>query len=82
MEIKKLGNNGFFWNVLGGGLNAGQASFLLILISRKYDLSTAGLVTIAYAFAVFFQGIGKYGIRNFQVTDMRDEYSFCDYRKS
>ncbi len=82
MEIKKLGNNGFFWNVLGGGLNAGQASFLLILISRKYDLSTAGLVTIAYAFAVFFQGIGKYGIRNFQVTDMREEYGFGDYLKS
>ena len=70
------------WNAIAGGLNAGQASLLLVFVSRKYDLSTAGIITIAYAYGVFFQGIAKYGMRNFQVTDMRDEYSFCDYRKS
>lgn len=68
--------------MVAGGLNAGQTSLLLIFISRKYDLSTVGIVSIAYAYANFFQSIGKYGVRNFQVTDIREEYSFWDYRKS
>ncbi len=50
-------------------MNACQAAFLLIFVARSYSIETAGVVTIGYALGVLLMAAGKYGIRNFQVTD-------------
>lgn len=67
------------WNAVGGAFSAGQAAIILIFISHKLGLTIAGMVTIAYAVANLFMSVCKYGIRNYQVTDVKDRFAFSDY---
>lgn len=67
------------WNAIGGMLNAGQSAVVLIFVSHNLGIFAAGTVTIAYAVANLFLSMGKYGVRNYQVTDQEEKYSFGDY---
>lgn len=67
------------WNAVGGALNAGQAAIVLIFISHKLGIVTAGMVTIAYAIANLFLSVSRYGVRNYQVTDVKENFTFADY---
>ena len=69
----------FWWNALGGAISAGQSAILLIFISHRIGITTAGIVTISYAVANVFSSIARYGMRNYQVTDHNNKYSFGDY---
>lgn len=76
---KASARSGAVWNTIGGTLNAGQSAIILIFISHKLGIVTAGIITIAYAVANLFLAMGKYGMRNFQVTDTNDNFLFGDY---
>lgn len=78
-DVKTSKRSGVIWNSAGGMFNAGQAAIILIFISYKLGLTVAGIVTIAYAVANLFLSICKYGVRNYQVTDVKDRFSFGDY---
>lgn len=71
--------SGVIWNSVGGMFNAGQAAIILVFVSYKLGLTVAGMVTISYAVASLFLSLGRYGIRNFQVTDVRNRFAFSDY---
>lgn len=68
-----------FWNSIGGMLNAGQSAIILIFVSYKIGITIAGMLTIAYAIASLLLSVCKYGVRNFQVTDTKEEFCFGDY---
>lgn len=70
---------GVFWNTLGGIFNAGQSALILVFVSYSLDVTVSGLVSIAFATANLFMSLAKYGVRNFQVTDARADFSFGDY---
>lgn len=74
--------NAFFWNMMGSMLMAFQSVAMLIILTRTVDISVSGIFSIAYADATLLLTIGKYGIRNFQISDIKNEYSFEDYRIS
>lgn len=61
------------------GFNALQSSVILFSIARNKELSEAGIVTIGFALAAFFTIIARFGVRNYQVTDVHEEHSFTDY---
>lgn len=82
MNENRYKRKSFLWNAFGGGLVAFQSAALLFLAARFYDQETAGVVSIAYALAVFVYSIGRYGMRSFQATDVLYQYSFRDYFKS
>ena len=67
------------WNAIGGAANACQSAIILIFISHKLGILVAGIVTIAYAVANLFMSMAKYGMRNYQVTDVNERFSFKDY---
>lgn len=67
------------WNSIGGALNAGQVAIMLIFVSYKMGHIISGMITISYAIANLFMSVGKYGIRNYQVTDVEEVHSFGDY---
>ncbi len=73
---------GFIWNMAGSMLMAFQSVIFLVILTRTVDLTTTGVFTIAYANANLFINIGKYGMRNYQVSDVKDEYNFQEYLKS
>ncbi len=66
-------------NAVGGGVAACQCAFLLIVVSRWQSVRMAGIITIGYAVANLALSICNYGVRNFQVTDLSEKYSFRVY---
>ena len=63
-------------------LFAFQSVIMLMILTRVLGLRDAGIFTIAYANANLFLTIGKYGIRGFQVSDVRRQFSFWEYARS
>lgn len=77
--LKRQDAGNFLWNAVGGVLNAGQSVFLLIVITRVCGLEAAGIFSIAFATGNLFLYLGNYGVRNYQVSDLSEKYSFPDY---
>lgn len=69
----------YFWNTSAAMLNAFQTVVILMLISRIDPVIDAGVFTIAFAIGNLMMTIGKYGIRQFQVSDVAEKYSFKEY---
>lgn len=70
----------YLWNMIANFLFAFQSVLLLMVLTRVVDLNESGIFTIAYANASLFLLIGKYGVRNYQVSDIGFKNSFSDYR--
>ena len=63
-------------------LMAFQSVIMLMILTRTLGLVEAGIFTIAYANANLFLTIGKYGMRYFQVSDVKNQFTFAEYRVS
>lgn len=70
------------WNTIAGMIKAGQSAIILIFVSRLMGINEAGIFTIAYAVANMALTFAMYGVRTFQVTDIKKKYSFSDYFSS
>lgn len=82
MESNNVTKDSFIWNMIGSMLMAFQSVILLMILTRTIGLVESGIFTIAYANANLFLTIGKYGMRNFQVSDIKGEFSFREYKAS
>lgn len=60
-------------------LNSFQTVIILMVVSRIDEVTDAGNFVIAYAIANLLIMIGKYGVRQYQVSDVEEQYSFKDY---
>lgn len=79
---KNIERDSYIWNMVGSLLTAFQSVILLMILTRAVDLVTAGVFTIANANANLFLNVGKFGMRNFQVSDVKHEYCFREYHRS
>lgn len=89
MKLKKfilndqnIDRDSFIWNMIGSMLVAFQSVIMLMILTRILGLVDAGIFTIAFANANLFLNIGKYGMRNFQVSDVKRQFTFADYKAS
>lgn len=80
LTSKHISWDSYFWNIVSSFLSAFQSVIFLMVVTRTTGLSDAGIFTLAYADANLFVFIGKYGVRNYQVSDVNQEYSFWDYK--
>lgn len=78
----KTGRAAFWWNMAASTLYAFQSVILLMVLTRTVGLVYAGVFTLAYANGNLFLTIGKYGMRNYQVSDVTGQYSFGEYLTS
>ena len=76
---KRIIRDGYLWNSASGMVNAVQSVIILIFITRFAGIEEAGVFSIAYAIGVLLQMFSTYGVGNFQITDVREKYSFSDY---
>ena len=76
MENKK---SNYIWNAIAGLLNALEAVLLSMFIVRIMGLEDAGIISIAFASANLFLTLGKYGVRNYQVTNLESSHFFKNY---
>lgn len=82
LESNHIERDGYIWNMAGSLLMAFQSVILLMVLTRTVGLKEAGIFTIAFANANLFMTIGKFGMRNFQISDIKEEYSFSEYLTS
>lgn len=76
---KDIRRSSYIWNTTGSVLLAFQSVILLMVITRALDLSDAGIFTLAFANATLFLNMGKYGMRVFQLSDVKGQFSFEEY---
>lgn len=81
LNSKDTGRDGVVWNMIGSMLMAFQSVIFLMILTRTVGIVSSGIFTIAYANANLFLNIGKYGVRNYQVSDVKNEYNFKEYLK-
>ena len=74
-EKKSKNNNGYFWNAFAGVVNAGEAVILSMAVTRAEGLAQAGVLSITFAVGNLMMTVGKFGVRNYQVTDVQGKYS-------
>ena len=79
MTSSNIQRDSAVWNMAGSILLAFQSVIMLIVISHVTDETTAGIFTMGNVSANLFLFIGKYGVRGFQVSDVKNKYSFKDY---
>ena len=79
LNSSDIERDSFVWNMAGSLLMAFQSVIFLMILTRTVGLNASGIFTIAYANANLFLNIGKYGMRNYQVSDVRDEFCFREY---
>lgn len=82
LESRDIQKSSFLWNMASSMLYAFQSVILLMILTRTVGLLYAGIFTLAYANANLFLNIGKYGMRNYQVSDVEQHYSFGEYLAS
>ncbi len=78
----KAVQSSMFWNSAGGMLSAFQSVFFLMILSRVLGLAESGLFSIAFANANLFANIGRFGVRNYQVSDVNGTYTFREYLRA
>ena len=77
--MRKVTRNNIIWNVMSGSLNSVYSVICLMIITRVLGVYEAGIFTIAYAIANLFLMIGNYGIRTFQVSDIKSFFHWREY---
>ena len=82
MTSKDIDRSGAFWNMINGLFVAFQSVIMLVVLSHVLDENMAGIYTMGSVSSNFFLYIGKYGMRQYQVSDVKYEYSFWDYHMS
>lgn len=71
----------FFWNMMGSFANAALSLILSILVNRVLGGESGGIFSFAYSNALLMLTIGEFEVRQYQATDVRENYSFSTYRR-
>lgn len=69
----------YIWNTAAGLINAAEAVVMSMIVTRLTGLTDAGMLTMAFAIGNLMLPIGKFGVRNYQVTDVENRYSGFTY---
>ena len=69
----------FIWNMLGSLCNAFSSMLLLIVVNRATNAYNGGLFSLGFATAQMMTTLGTLEVRNYQATDVKEEFSFNDY---
>lgn len=69
----------YIWNTVAGCLKAGETVFMTMLASRLVGLAPTGIITVAFAVGNQLLNIGKFGARNYQVTDTKNQFPWKIY---
>ena len=79
LNTKNVEKSAYAWNSVSGLMFAMQSAVMLIVITRTNGLEDAGIFSIAYAIGSLMSFIGEYGVRKYQVSDIKEKVSFTDY---
>lgn len=79
LSSKNISRDSFIWNSISSYLNSFQTMLLLLVLTRFGNDTDSSFFVMAFAVGNLVLNIGRYGTRQFQVTDINEVYSFHDY---
>ena len=81
-KSKHIQRDAAVYNIVASILNSFQSVIFLMVLTRVGGTEESGVFSITFAYSYMFLTIGKYGMRHYQVSDRREEFSFRLYRLS
>lgn len=82
IKEKDIQKSSVFWNMMSSGINSVVSMFLLLIVTRINGVEDAGIFSLGFSTAQMMLTIGNYGMRNYQVTDLKNKYSMNIYLAS
>lgn len=76
---RSIERNGVLWNMISSLLFSFQSALLLLIVTRAGGLAAAGVFSITYSISQMFTSIGNFSMREYQVSDAKNQYSFDSY---
>ncbi len=76
---KNIQKQAVLWNMIATVASSFQTMLLLMVLTHNEDFVSASIITIGYSVANLSMTVGKYGVRNFQVSDVQEKYKFTTY---
>lgn len=80
LNTKHIHRSAVIWNALSAMMNSFQTMVLLMVITRFGTMDDSSIFVMAYAVGNLMLNVGKFGVRQFQVTDTNEVYGFYAYR--
>ncbi len=82
VNTKNTTRSTIVWNMIAYTSNSFQSMILLLVISRDKNYLDSAIFSIGFAVASLLLYVGKYAVRNYQVSDAKDEFTYGEYCKS
>lgn len=79
---EKINQRTYIFNLCSSMIYSIQSALLLLIVTRIGGLYEAGIFSIIYTVTQTLASMGSYSMRNFQVSDVKNEYSFVTYYTS
>ena len=79
---RNIQRSAVIWNAAAACLTSFQTMVLLMAVTRFGPDEHAGAFVMAFTAANLFMHLGKFGMRQYQVTDAGSQYSFREYAAS
>ncbi len=68
-----------FWYTLGSLCSSASSVLFMIYVTRILGTNEAGIFSIAYSVSQLMLSLGWFGTRQFQVSDIEENYKCSDY---
>ena len=78
-KTKNIERSAVVWNAVAACLTSFQTMLLLMLLTHFGTPEHSGYFVMAFTAANLFMNIGKFGMRQYQVTDAGNRFSFREY---
>lgn len=82
INAKNTNKSAIIWNMIAYTSNSFQSMILLLVLSRDKNYVDSAIFSIAFAVASLLLYVGKYAVRNYQVSDAKNEFTYSEYCKS
>lgn len=69
----------YVWNTVSATVLAMQGPVIQAVVSRTNGQADLGVFSIAFSVATLMMYVGQYGIRRFQASDVKEQFSFEEY---
>lgn len=78
-DTKDRKKSSYIWNMIAYTGNSFQSVLLMLVISRKGNLTDTAMFSIGFTIASMLVLLGKYAVRNYQVSDIKMVYTYGEY---
>lgn len=81
-KTKNIRRSAMVWNAVSACLTSFQTMLLLMVLTHFGTAEHSGYFVMAYTAANLLMHLGKFGMRQYQVTDAGNNYTFREYAAS